>query len=282
VTAGPDTPQRSFITAAGDPESPWILHVPHASVRIPAAVRERILLDDEELAAELAAMTDAHTDLLADRIKERVRTARPSSFVNGLSRLVVDPERFPDEREVMRRVGMGAVYTRTSTGAPLRADDDAHTARLIATYFDPYARALADLVDDRLAATGSAVIFDLHSFPQRPLPYELYPDDERPVICLGTDARHTSPALLEAAREAFAPLGSVATDQPFRGTYVPLRHYGRDDRVESIMLEVRRDAYLNGDGTADRAAIERFAAAAARVIDRFRPGPARAPRGDAI
>ena len=37
--------------------------------------------------------------------------------------------------------------------------------------------------------------------------------------------------LLEAAREAFAPLGSVAINEPLRGTYIPLRHYGRDDRV---------------------------------------------------
>ena len=245
----------SFNTLAGDPASPWILHVPHASRRIPAAIRARIRLDDAELELELDAMTDAHTDLLAQRIVERVRGARPWRFVNHLSRLVVDPERFPDEREVMERVGMGAVYTRTSTGAPLREDD----RELIATYFEPYSRALADLVDERLAATGRAVIVDVHSFPAAPLPYELHPEHARPVTCLGTDERHTPAWLLDAAREAFAPLGSVAVDAPFRGTYVPLRHYGGDDRVTSIMLELRRDAFPP--------ALDRFASAAARVIE---------------
>ena len=170
----------SFTTIAGDPASPWILHVPHSSTSIPGPVRERILLDDDALDAELRAMTDAHTDLLAHRISERVTGRRPWSFVNGLSRLVVDPERFPDEREVMNSVGMGAVYTRTSTGARLRAESPAHRAELIATLFEPYGQALADLVDDRLAATGSAVIFDLHSFPKEPLPYELYPRRRAP------------------------------------------------------------------------------------------------------
>jgi hypothetical protein len=132
--------------------------------------------------------------------------------VQHLSRLVVDPERFPDEREVMNSVGMGAVYTRTSTGTRLRAESRAHRAELIATLFEPYSQAMADLVDDRLAATGRAVIFDLHSFPKEPLPYE---------ICLGADDRHTPAALLEAARELFAPLGSVAINQPFRGTSSP-------------------------------------------------------------
>jgi N-formylglutamate amidohydrolase len=270
MTAERDDAPVSFTTVPGDLDSPWILHVPHASTRIPAAVRARIVLDDEDLAAELAAMTDAHTDRLAERTSDGVGSGRrPWSFVNGLSRLVVDPERFPDAREVMNRVGMGAVYTRTSTGAPLRAEDPADRAELVATYFEPYGRALADLVDDRLAATGRAVILDLHSFPQHALPYELHPDDERPVICLGADDRHTSTGLLDAARAAFAPLGSLAVDRPFRGTYVPLRHYGRDDRVESIMLEVRRDAYLRADGAADDAAIDRFATAAARLIDGF-------------
>jgi N-formylglutamate deformylase len=257
----------SFLTVPGDPNSPCILHVPHSSTTIPGPVRARILLDDDALDAELSAMTDAHTDLLAQRISERAGGPRPWSFVNGLSRLVVDPERFPDEREVMDAVGMGAVYTRTSTGTRLRADSLTDRADLIATLFEPYSDALADLVDSRLAATGRAIIFDLHSFPKEPLPYELSPRSERPVTCLGADDRHTPVELLEAAREAFAPLGSVAINQPFRGTYVPLRHYRRDERVASIMLELRRDAYLRTDGAPDHAAIDRFASAAARVID---------------
>ena len=267
-----DQASSSFITIAGDPASPWILHVPHSSTRIPASVRERIVLDDDALDAELAAMTDAHTDLLARRINERVSGRRPWSFVNRLSRLVVDPERFPDDRELMSTIGMGAVYTRTSTGKPLRADDPSHRAELIATLFEPYSQAFADLVDDRLAATGCAVIIDLHSYPKDPLPYELYPHDERPVICLGADDRHTPAALVEAAHEAFASLGSVAINRPFRGTYVPLRHYGLDDRVISIMLELRRDAYLHRDGTPIKTEIDRFATAAARLVDASTPG----------
>ena len=267
MAVDPDQSSSAFVTVAGHSASPWILHVPHASAEIPAAVRARIVLDDDELGAELTAMTDAHTDLLAGCIGERVKQGRPWSFINRVSRLVVDPERFADSSEVMNRVGMGAVYTRTSTGAPLRTDDEVHRAWLIAAYFEPYSRALAALVDDRLSVTGRAVILDVHSFPTSPLPYELYPNDQRPTFCLGTDARHTPSQLVDAAQAAFSGLGSVAVNQPFRGTYVPLRHYGHDDRVESIMLEIRRDAYLHRDGTPNRAAIERLAKAAARLID---------------
>ena len=41
-----------------------LIHVPHASTRIPASVRAQLVLGDRELAAELLAMTDRYTDEL--------------------------------------------------------------------------------------------------------------------------------------------------------------------------------------------------------------------------
>jgi N-formylglutamate amidohydrolase len=164
--------------------------------------------------------------------------------VNRLSRFVVDPERFPDGREEMAAVGMAAVYARGTRGQRIRADDPDHRDALLAAYYTTWADAVADLVDARLAATGRAVVVDVHSYPSAPLPYELHADGPRPPVCLGTDPVHTPPDLLDAARRAFAPVGEVGTDSPFRGTYVPLRHHGRDRRVRSIMVELRRDGHL--------------------------------------
>jgi len=46
---------------AGDERSPVLLHVPHAGTRVPAWARGHLLLDDAELAAEIAALTDHRT-----------------------------------------------------------------------------------------------------------------------------------------------------------------------------------------------------------------------------
>lgn len=46
--------------------------------------------------------------------------------VNQLSRLVVDPERFPDDGEPTTAFGRGAVYTRTCAGSRLRAEPYPH------------------------------------------------------------------------------------------------------------------------------------------------------------
>lgn len=237
-----------FEVIPGDPASPVVLHVPHASTEIPAWVREHLLLDDGALATELGRMTDARTDVLALAAAGSV-PVKPWLFVNRLSRLVVDPERFPDEREEMNAVGMGAVYTRTSQRAPLRPDDPAHAAALIDAYFHPYAAALAALVDGRLAATGGAVIVDVHSYPREPLPYERHAGGPRPPICLGSDERHT-PAWLRAAAEGAFGGFERGWDSPFAGTYVPLAHYGAEPRVASLMVEIRRDVYAVPAGEA--------------------------------
>ncbi|MFG2639465.1 N-formylglutamate amidohydrolase [Streptomyces sp. NPDC048370] len=255
----------SFQLLPGSPDSPVLLHVPHSSREVPPDVREGIVLGDEELARELDHITDSHTAALADAAA-RSAAVTPWRFVNLLSRLVVDPERFPDEREEMRAVGMGAVYTRTTHREELRPEDFDERP-LLERYFTPYARAMTAAVDARLAATGRAVIIDVHSYPTEALPYELHGTGPRPPICLGTDAFHTPPALLDAARKAFAPFGGIGTDSPFAGTYVPLAHYGRDPRVTALMIEIRRDVYMREPGGPAGPGLDALGAALAVLVE---------------
>ncbi|MCX6462143.1 MAG: N-formylglutamate amidohydrolase [Pseudonocardiales bacterium] len=227
-----------------DPLSPVLLHVPHAGTGIPAWTRPHLLLDDASLAAETAALTDHDTDLIAAAAADRTRP-RPGLLVNPVSRFVVDVERFPDGREEMAAVGMGAVYTHGTRGQRIRADDPAHHEALLAAFYRPWAAAVERAVDERVAATGRAVLVDVHSYSPDPLPYERA-RGPRPAFCLGTDRVHTPPALLAAARDAFGP--DVALDSPFAGAYVPLSRYGTDRRVSAIMIEIRRDGYAAGTG----------------------------------
>ncbi|MFI2640630.1 N-formylglutamate amidohydrolase [Streptomyces sp. NPDC018610] len=255
----------SFEVLPGSPDSPVILHVPHSSRTIPEDVRGGITLDDAALERELDHITDSHTARIAAAAAARCPVA-PWRFVNGLSRLVIDPERFPDEREEMLAVGMGAVYTRTTHRAPLRpADHDGQP--LIERYFHPYAAAMTDAVGERLAAVGRAVIVDVHSYPTAPLPYELHGDGPRPPICLGHDAFHTPPELLAHAEKAFAGFGGTGVNSPFEGAYVPLRYYGKDPRVSALMIEIRRDVYMSEPGGPAGPGLDALAEAVARLVD---------------
>jgi N-formylglutamate deformylase len=237
---------------SGDDDSSVLLHVPHAGREIPGWVRAGLLLSDAELAAEVEALTDHGTDVIARRAAE-LAAVRPFALVNQMSRFVVDPERFPDGREEMVAVGMGAVYTHGTRGQRIRADDPAHAAALLDAFYRPWGDTVEAAVRARLAATGRAVLLDVHSYPRDPLPYELHADGPRSAICLGTDAFHTPSWLVEAAREVFAPLGDVVLNSPFAGTYVPMAHYGTDARVASLMLELRRDVCAEAEPALARA-----------------------------
>ncbi|KOG34268.1 N-formylglutamate amidohydrolase [Streptomyces resistomycificus] len=255
----------SYELLPGAAVSPVILHVPHSAREIPPAVRAGIVLDDAGLERELDHITDAHTAEIAAAAAQR-SAVTPWRFVNRLSRLVVDPERFPDEREEMLAVGMGAVYTRTTHRAPLRpADTDPEP--LLERYFRPYARAMTRAVADRLAAAGRVVIIDVHSYPTEALPYELHGQGPRPPVCLGTDSFHTPRELLDAAREVFAGCGEIGLDSPFAGTYVPLDFHGSQPRVSALMVEIRRDTYMSEPGGPAGPGLTPLAAALAHLVD---------------
>jgi N-formylglutamate amidohydrolase len=243
--------------------SPVILHVPHASRLIPARFMDSFVVGADEVTRELDALTDAATDRIADGAPTASRVQ------HGLSRLLVDVERFPGDEEEMNAVGMGVLYTHGSHRQELRRPSEADRSALMA-YFSAYSTAVADLVERTLDRHGRAVILDVHSYPRRPSPYELHGDERRPELCVGVDPFHTPADLVAAVREAFDGL-ELLENEPFHGAYVPLRFYERDERVQSVMLEIRRDVYLR-DGEPVPDAVASLGAMLCRLVGRLIDG----------
>lgn len=197
------------------------------------------MLSDRELESELTRLTDSYTDELFD-----CGLATPVVF--PVSRLVVDPERFLDDvEEPMSKFGMGVVYTKTSTGGPLRKSLTSQARQsLIEKFYNPHHQALTDAVSEALSNYKRCLIIDCHSFPSKPFRYEtdLSP---RPDICLGTDSFHTPVWLRDLAGELFGKAGfSVKIDSPFSGAMVPLSYYHTHGAVYSIMIEINRALYM--------------------------------------
>jgi N-formylglutamate amidohydrolase len=236
-------PPFEVVPASGPGRRPILAHIPHASVRIPTAIRSAILLSDDDLGRELLALTDAHTDDLFAWLSDHGATR----FVNRRSRLVVDPERFLDPAlEPTEARGQGVVYTRTIDGRPLRTPDPAGREAIIEAFYRPYHAALDAAAVELTEAFGRCTILDCHSFPTVPLASELDQRLDRPDICIGRDAVHTPAALAVALADAFRAEGlSVAFDRPFSGTMVPGAFLGRDTRLSSVMIEVRRGLYMD-------------------------------------
>ncbi len=175
--------------------NPVLIHVPHSSREIPAAEASHYFLTNDEMETELNIMTDHFTDQFLSAAKAEYHVLRYK-----YSRLLVDPERFRnDDAEPMADKGMGATYVKRHNGEPMRRLSSQDSERLKRTYYDPHHKEFADVVDNMLKQFGHAVIIDIHSYPERPLPFELYPKAARPDICLGADDHHTPDTLLELA-----------------------------------------------------------------------------------
>ena len=167
-----------------------------------------------------------------------------------VNRFLVDVERFEeDEHEPMSAKGMGALYTYDTNGKRFREDitGDAREA-LLNKYYRPHHRQLGLLAEQAIDSFGQALIVDAHSFPDIPLPCDTNQDFPRPDICLGTDFFHTPVWIIELAKVQFEKQGySVEINSPYSGTMVPLDFYKTDSRVSSIMIEINRRLYLDGE-----------------------------------
>jgi N-formylglutamate deformylase len=222
----------------------WVvLHIPHDSTYIPDDVCHQFALSDLDLEKELLLMTDHHTlDLFGLGVPQEQVIRAP------VSRLVLDVERFEDDAsEPMAERGMGVVYVKTHDGQSLRHPlSDGQQRKMLADWYRPHHAALTVATEKALNKSGLAVIIDCHSFPSKPLPYEIDQTQNRPQICIGTDAFHTPEALGSIFLNAFTTLGwTVGLNAPFSGAMVSSRYLGMDRHVAALMIEVRRDVYLD-------------------------------------
>jgi N-formylglutamate amidohydrolase len=244
-----------------------IFHIPHAATLIPPEVRAGICLADAELAEEIRILTDHHTDHLFEAHAE----PRDIRVVFPFSRLVTDVERYPDDDdEPMAKSGMGAVYVKGHAGAEVRRSL-ADREELMKRYYEPHHQKLEAAVRQHLARTGWAFILDCHSFPERTLPCQADQSLARPEICLGTDPFHTPEAAVLALEHAYRSFGyEVGRNTPYAGAIVPLAFYGRDTRVKSVMIELRRDLYMDEETGALRPGAARLQQATAAAVAALR------------
>ena len=228
---------------------PIVLHLPHNSTYIPDDFDWN--LDQHTLYQEIHRLVDHHTLELFQPLID----AGAITLHNNFCRLYFDPERFADrENETMNQVGMGVFYTHTTDGERFREDDlDTDYECKLERLYHPYHQQFTQIVDDMLSRFGRVLIIDGHSYPKHPLPYEQFPEASRPQIDIGTwtePDRHTPQVLIEHTSKFFRELGySVDLDTPFKGAIIPTKFIG-DTRVQTMMLEIRRDVYLCADSYA--------------------------------
>ena len=216
-----------------------ILHIPHSSLSIPDYCH--YLLPKEAVDAEALYLADLYTD-------ELFLPAHGDAVIQAdFSRVYCDVERFDhDALEPMSKFGMGATYVRCDDGRPLRNLSSTERDTIMQNGYHPHHERLTSAVDAEILWTGEARIVDCHSYPDPPLRCSQYMGDAQFDFNIGTDGFHTPPSWIEASVAFFADRGfRLGIDEPYAGSIVPMKHYQKDARVKSIMLEINRTLYLD-------------------------------------
>lgn len=159
------------------------------------------------------------------------------------------------------RAGYGVIPRLTGDGAAIydrMLSLDEARSRLEAAHA-PYHAALAELMGDRRARLGRAVLIDWHSMPARAGAAQVVLGDRHGRACRA--------ALTRRARALFEREGlAVALNQPYAGGWSTERWGRPDEGLEALQIELNRALYW--DEAADRPGpgMDRLRGVIARVM----------------
>lgn len=212
-----------------------ILHIPHSSTELP---KDFLVSNETDLAQEFQRMTNWYIEEIFD-LPDALK------IVFSLSRLYCDVERFRDDKdEIMAQKGMGICYEKNSFGELLREVSDDEKEFIKSNFYDKHHSDFTKIVAHALNSNQKAFIVDCHSFSNEVLLHEM--SQSRPDFCIGTDVFHTPNNITEFIKKYLSNAGfSVAVNEPFEGTIVPLKYYRTNKNVSSVMIEINRKLYLN-------------------------------------
>lgn len=219
----------------------------HASNRVPRRL-DGLGLGAAELASHVAWDPGA-----AEVARHLARHLDAPLVASGYSRLVIDCNRPLASEDSIASVSAGvAVPGNRSVGA-------ADRALRTATLFDPYHRAIADVLDRRAAGGQASLLLSVHSFTP------LWDGERRPWHVGFSHGRDARLALL--LLEAFAAPGDlvVGHNRPYSvddDTDYTIPVHGERRGIPHVLIEIRQDLLTTADACAGWAL--RLAAAYAR------------------
>lgn len=248
-----------IIDGPADPETPFVLSVPHSGTHYPRSFVSSAKLDRRAIRRS----EDTHVDALfapAASLGAAVLRAQFPRVLLDVNRSAreLDPAMFsgaldvPADQDSARVAGgLGVIAKVVGEGQSiyrgLLPPEEAH-ARL-QTLYHPYHAALTSLLDRASQTFGYAVLIDCHSMPTNAVRGSGSGASGRPNVVLG-DRFGTScaPALMSLTANALERRGYVvARNKPYAGGFIT-EHYGARSDVHALQIELSRSLYMD-EGT---------------------------------
>lgn len=228
--------------------TPVVVEVPHAGLRL-----------DAQTLASLAAPArsiGADADLFVDELYVDAPARGAALIVGHMSRYVCDLNRAEGEVDSLavrdgkaRSAPHGLIWRTTTEGRPalFAPVSQLEYQRRVDAYHRPYHAALAELVAQRKAQFGFAIVLCAHSMPSRGRDGHTDPGTDRADVVPGTRGRTTAdPRVIELVDELSNREGlRVVHDHPYRGGFTT-GHYGRPhEGIHAIQIELARRIYMD-------------------------------------
>ncbi|MFZ3584757.1 N-formylglutamate deformylase [Loktanella sp. DJP18] len=218
-------------------DSPLVLGFPHGGTQVTVDVAAN--LNENGL---ILADTDWHIAKLYDGLVEDVTTVEAT-----FHRYVIDANRDPGGDSLypgQNTTGLIPLHDFDGQWIWLQEPSDEDQKYRVASFHEPYHRALNDEIQRVKSKHGYAVLIDCHSIRSE-IPFLF--EGVLPTLNIGTDFGKTCDPAIEAAvmgAIADGPFTQVLNGR-FRGGWTT-RHYGRPaDHVHAVQIEIAQHAYLS-------------------------------------
>lgn len=218
-----------------------VFHVPHASNVLPESFFKDCQAFDKGKRQHLREVSLKMGDLLLlDLIKEM----NPEFLIVAApySRIYCDVEKYWDEdKEVMARYGMGAVYRKDCFGHPLHQQTPAFMEEAKAYYETWHNNLYKAVMSTFNQDNKSCLLIDLHSYGAEMA--DVFGHGPYPDICFGYNKGERNPLLMYLV-ESYCKAKGLAYKEnfPYSGAMTldkPCPH-----QVTSLMIEINKRVYL--------------------------------------
>jgi len=222
-----------------------IFNIPHTSIRVPSNYDYL----NNNWQSDITWLTDWDVDkIFSVKGIEQMKAT--------FSRVWCDVERLNDADEPMFKKGQGFYYTHNDFNEEYR--NDRYKNIVYADYYIPYHNEMTKKVMKRIKKYGSAIIIDGHSFNSI----------TGPDICIGTDDYHTPQTLVDQFKLAFESFGySIRINDPYSGSFVPINLYKKEERVNSILIEINKKLYMDDVVTSNNKKIKKLKKQISSIFD---------------
>jgi N-formylglutamate deformylase len=229
-------------------ESPVVVEVPHASLRIDPEAMTHIIAPARSIARD----ADLHVDALFQDAPSEGATliyARTSRYVVDLNRGETDCDSEAVEGAGKGSWPRGVVWRLTTDGDPILAGrlPREEYERRIALVYRPYHAALAGILARKKARFGFAILVCAHSMPTQGRRGHVDLGSWRADLVPGTRGRTTAAgALIDEVDQHGRSFGwTVVHDDPYKGGF-STAHYGNPEgKVHAVQLELARRLYMD-------------------------------------